>query len=422
MRILVWAFAERLAPRVGTALLMLAFAATSSPETVGYYAAAMTGYTILQTITDGAAKRIAVSAVVTKQGVAFLRLYRIWYAVLGTLALLGVIILVWLWGAPASDVLTFTPLLLLPGVMGMRVEALANLQRAGHWRQISVASASSTLVALSVGFPLVLTLHNALGSVVQLVLTETLFAVWLRATAKAKCTPVPLIDTDTDYRSAFWSAGGFIISLQGQYQLDRVLVGAMGGSAALGAFNLGWSLSRSVSDSLSTGTLNVLQSRVMDGQQRSAQEIQRIVMDVLPRALAMASVTVAAVYLAARFVAPWILGEAWTSMLQMVPLMSATALPAICCYCLVSVLMYYQRMSWAIAPRILGLVFSVGVGWAVQYSLEAAVWIAMLREVVSMFVMMIGARQVVSVRMVTLPLGATLVACGAVFVADCLVA
>ena len=419
MKTLFWAFVERFAPRAGTALLMLAFAALSTPATVGYYAAMMTGYAVLQAVTDGAAKRTATTAVATEQGLLFLRRYRRWYAALGTLFLLGVMWVVTLWGAAVSDVVTFLPLLLLPTIMGRTVVPLALLQRAGQWKRISMLSSASALAALCVGFPLVFAFHNALGSVVQLVLTELLFAVgvhWASRTLRESCLVTS--DPSARYWPHFASAGTFIISLQGQYQLDRVTVGAMAGPAALGSFNLGWALARTFTDSLSTSTLNVVQARVIDGQKKSADAIRTIVMAALPRALIMASVIVVGVYVAARFVAPLFLGEEWNDMLQVVPLMSVTGIPSICCYCLLPPLLYFKRINWATAPRLLGLVLSLAIGWAVQYSLDAAVWIALFREFLALAVMLVGAKVIVTKRMVLLPIGATAAACLLISAAD----
>jgi len=80
--------------------------------------------------------------------------------------------------------------------------------------------------------------------------------------------------------------------------------------------------------------------------------------------------------------------------------------------------MYFGRMRWAITPRLIGLAFSLGVGWAVQYSLDAAIWFAMARELTAMTIMLIGAAAVVERRMVLLPIIATTVACGGIAVAD----
>ncbi|WP_396668822.1 hypothetical protein [Microbacterium sp. R86528] len=416
---LIWAFMERMAPRAGTALLMLAFAATSDPTTVGYYAAAMTGYTVLQAVTDGAAKRIATSAVATGDGIEFLRKYRIWYGYGGTLFMLIVLVVVWLWGAPIADVATLTPLLVLPAIMGQTVVPLARLQRAGMWKQVSLLSGSAAAFSLLVGFPLVLTLHNALGSVIQLVLTEAIFAVGVHRIAHS-VLGVNAVEkaSGANYFSQFRSAGTFIVSMQGQYMLDRLAVGFFGGPAALGAFNLGWSLSRSITDSLSTSTLSVIQSRTIDARQKSPAEIRAVIMGAMPHALAMSAASVGVVWVAARFIAPLILGEEWNTMLAVVPLMSATALPSLCCYCLIPALLYYERMRWATAPRLAGLALSIGVGWAVQYSLAAAVWIALFRELLSMSVMMLGLREVVNLRMVMLPLVSTTIVCGLVLGAD----
>ncbi|MBN9216084.1 MAG: hypothetical protein ABS62_12005 [Microbacterium sp. SCN 70-200] len=415
---LLWAFVERLAPRAGTALLMVIFAATSDPTTVGYYAAMMTGYAILQAITDGAAKRIATAAVATTTGTRFLRTYRVWYPILGTLFLACTLAIVGWWGAPVPDLLAMTPMLALPTIMATSIVPLARLQRAGSWKLISGISGSSAAIALLAGVPLVLWLHNALGSVTQLVLTELLFSIGLHLAAKRTLSPQILIESEESYAAAFASAGGFIISMQAQYQLDRIAVGALGGAGALGAFNLGWSLSRSITDSLSTSTLNVIQSRVMDAREKSADEIREIIMDSLPHAIRVGGVVVAATYVAARFVAPVILDASWDDMLRVVPLMSATAIPSIVCYCLLPALMYFGRMRWAITPRLIGLAFSLGVGWAVQYSLDAAIWFAMARELTAMTIMLIGAAAVVERRMVLLPIIATTVACGGIAVAD----
>lgn len=415
---LLWAFVERLAPRAGTALLMVVFAATSNPTTVGYYAAAMTGYAILQAITDGAAKRIATAAVATTKGTQFLRMYRIWYPILGTLFLAGTLAIVGWWGAPAADIVAMIPMLALPTIMATSIVPLARLQRAGSWKLISGISGSSAAVALLAGFPLVLWLHNALGSVTQLVLTELLFSIGLHLAAKRTLPPQILVSSQENYTAAFASAGGFIISLQAQYQLDRIAVGVLGGPGALGAFNLGWSLSRSITDSLSTSTLNVIQSRVMDAREKTADEIRTIIMGSLPHAIRVGGVVVAATYVVARFIAPAILDESWDDMLQVVPLMSATAIPSILCYCLLPALMYFGRMRWAITPRVIGLAFSLGVGWAVQYSLDAAIWFAMARELTAMIIMLIGAAAVVERRMVVLPLASTAAACGGIAIAD----
>jgi hypothetical protein len=374
----------------------------------------------MQAISDGAAKRIATSAIETSRGLTFLAKYRVIYSLAGTIFMLGVIATVALWGAPLADVASLLPLVLLPPIMAQTIVPLARIQRAGMWRQASLLSGVGASVSLLAGFPLVLAFHNALGSVVQLVLTELIFALGLRVLAtRALGALEPSVEgRDEDYSRSFVSASSFILSMQGQYQLDRVAVGWFGGPALLGSFNLGWSLSRSVSDSLSTSTLSVIQSKTLDGRTKTDEDLRAAIGSSLPHAVAVCTLTVAAVWVAARFIAPLVLGDEWSAMLDVVPLMSATAIPSVCSYCLIPALLYRKDMKWAVLPRLAGLGLSIGVGLSVQYSLAIAVGIALLRELLSMGVMMLGLRSVVTRRMVLLPLGATAVACGGVYLAD----
>lgn len=410
MRAFVWAFLDRLAPRAGTALLMLAFAAVSSPSVVGYYAAVMTGYAILQAVSDGAAKRIATAAVATESGLRFLARYRRYYAFLGTFFLLTVLVVVRLWGAPWPVVVSMLPIVVLPPIMGRTIEPLAHLQRAGLWRRISTTSMFATFASLSVAFPLVFWLHSPLGSITQLVLTESIFMVGTSVLARKHVPVAPPTDDPRSFARDFRAASTFILTLQGQYQLDRVVVGALAGPATLGHFNLGWSLSRSVTDALSTSSLSVVQSRVFNAVNTSRRAVRSIIMSALLRTSIMSLGVVFAVYFGARFIAPQVLDPSWHEMLAVVPLMSASAIPGIVVYCLLPALLRYHRMGWAIWPRIGGLVLSVGVGWAVLHSLEAAVWIVLVRECVSMAFVFWGARTIVDWRMVMVPVMFTFVA------------
>jgi O-antigen/teichoic acid export membrane protein len=419
---LVWAFIERLAPRGATGLLLIVFAAVSSPTAVGYYAAAMTAFMVLQAVTNGSAEQIATAAVTTEPGMRFLTRYKAWYMFAGCTWMAAVVVGIRLVGAPWLDTLSLLPLIPAPIVMASYLIPLARVQRAGQWRDLSLISATSSAIALCLTLPLVLVFHSALGSTLQLALTELLFAIRVRRKALAApkvLEPAPA-GVSPKYASTFWGMSAFVLGLQGQYQLDRVFVGALGGTATLGLFSFGWSLSRSITDSLQYGTLNVLRAKIVDGTTKTDAEIKDLTLAAVLRSTRLAAITVILVFAAARLVGPRILNSEWDGMLQIAPLMSITGLPAVCCYCLLPALMYYRRMRFATGARIPGLMLAFGIGWASSHSLGTAVLFALVRELVAMAVMAVGARRVTSWRMILLPLAWTAGLWGAVALADAL--
>jgi hypothetical protein len=408
---------------MATAVLALAFAAVTDPRTVGYYAAVMVVYVLLQSLADGSAKHVATAAITTPQGLRFLSAYRAWYTAVGCVGLLGAIGAVWLWGCPWRQTLSLLPLVCLPFVIGSNVVALGHMQRNNQWRRISFISSTSTLSSLCVALPLVLVYRSVLGPVCQLVITETLFAVRVRAAARAfngKPGHVTESESGTNYRGTFWSLSMFLLFVNGQYQMDRILIGSTQGPWMLGLYNTGWGLARNAPDSLLTGALAVLRSQIIDGRAKGRAEVVSLTWSALRRMLLMVSVIVIGLYLGVRIVAPWFLGVQWHEALRAVPLMSISAIPYVCSACLIPGLMLYNRMRLAAGLRSVGILLSCAVAWAATQSLMAAAWAAVIRELLLMAIMLPVARGLASARMVLLTLTHTSVLLAATLVADML--
>ena len=399
---------DRLIPRIATAVLMLAFARASNPTVVGYYAAVMTGYVLLQSVTDGAAKRIAVSAVKSQAGRVFLTRYLWAYGIGGTFFILATVGLVALWGAPLADLATFAPLVFVPIVMGRTITPLAILQLQNKWAQIAKASAIASLAALAVSLPLTLALHNALGSTSQLLITEAIFAVLvLRSAALVDINNQRELETKS-YLSEFIKAGLYILGIQGQYQLDKLFIGLAAGPPGLGNYNLAWSLSRGFSDSFATGTLNVVQARLNRGTKDEVSNLNLVAKPAMQHSMVVSSGFVLAAYIISRLFGIPLLGQSWTTALGMVPLLALSAIPTAASYILWPIAVMGRGSKAALSSRILGMSLSLVVGITAFFSLTTAAWIIVLRELLTLAVIAVSARSLLRTAMLLTPFLTTL--------------
>lgn len=403
MTALLWAFVERIAPRVASALVTIVFAAVTSPTQVGYYAAMVLIYMIVHSSSDSAVRQIAVSAVQSRSGLSFLRRYSRWYAVIGPLFMLAGAGFLVATGAPLSIVLALLPMVLAPVAVASATVPTARLQHAGLWRRIALTQSAAVLTSCALAAPLVLLTHNPLGPAAQLGLSELIFALGLRRAAASVPLHLTADPRPTDYRREFGSASAFSLVYWTQAQLDRVLVGLLAGPHVLGLYTFAWSLSRNLTDALGYAVVNVVRPVIVGGQVTSEQELRRLIGSAVRRGMVPTLVVVAVTWFAALVVGPRVMSSAWDPAFRIVPLMSLCSVPMLVSLCVTPVLVVQERLHIGTVAQVVGAALSVGVALCATQSLMLAAWAALLRAVVVMLLTTVPIHRTLGHRMIIAP-------------------
>jgi O-antigen/teichoic acid export membrane protein len=401
---LAWAFLERIVPRIGSAAIMLIFAAVTSPTIVGYYSAMTLAYLAMQALFDSAVRQIAVGAVHTPGGVAFLRRYIKTYALTGPAVMFGALAIMCAFGSMTLRIaLELSPMVLAPVAVASATRALATAQAANLWRRISLTQAVAVIASCTVTIPVVIVTESPLGSALQLLMSETIFALGVRRMARGHQME-PGEEPLVSYFHQFRAASAYTLVSWAQNQADRLFLGLFAGSATLGSYSFAGSLSHQVTDSLGVATANVLRPKVIDGKTKSDAELRHLVMPTLRRAMVMTVAVILVTFPAAYWVAPLVFKDDWDSALQIVPVLSISAVPALVSWCLSPVLVYQARLRLATAIKVCGTIMSVGVAVAATYSLELAAWVVVARETIIMCaIALIGTRRSIGARVLVTP-------------------
>lgn len=394
MKDLAWAFVERLLPRVASAVVMLVFAAVTSPSIVGSYAWMVIALTGVQSIFDAAVRQIAVGAVRNEQGLRFLRRYRIVFSIVGPLVMLGALFLVSASAERQMDTfLSLLPMVFTPIGIAIPTIALARLQTVGRWRLIALVQSGAVMISLAATLPLVIVTQSALGPSFQSVLVELVNAAVLVLVARRVAIEVSSKEGNgfaREFRAASWYAGlGWA-----QSQADRVLVGAMGGERVLGLYSFSWSLSRNVGDALSYASVNVLRPQLLREDLDDASAL-RILRGSLRRINLLLIAISGATFVGATWILPLILDDRWTPVFTAVPIMSLSSFALVTAWSLTPMLVRAQRLGTAIFGKVLGVLLAIPVGIVAASDLTAAAWVALAREILVALCLAIAARRTV---------------------------
>lgn len=409
MKALALSFLERVLPRGASALIVLLLAAALPPSVVGLYSAVIIAVTLVQSISDGAVRQIAVSAIDSVEGRDFLRRYSVLTAVIGGMTILvACLLVIWLNPGLAPQAWTLLPLALVPTFAAMRVESLAIMQSASRWRYLARAQLVASSGSLLVSIGLLWFTQSLVAATVQALLTEVVFTAQVRRSARVTAVP-PRPHGDQDVRSYGREFGHLSLyaSLAWlQSQADRVLLLMLGGTGRLGLFSLSWSLSRAGSDALSASTANVARPYLLrDG------DTKRFTSTVERALLVQAVIWILTVAGASVLVAP-ILGPEWAPAIAAVPVLTLSGFSSVVEWSVTIAMVANSRIKWASPIKGVGVLMAVPIALVAVHDLWLASWLVVARECIVMvlmtFVTMGPARRACAVALGLTAVGAAL--------------
>ena len=138
--------------------------------------------------------------------------------------------------------------------------------------------------------------RSLLGASLQVALVEVLFC-WMvhrRARALGIEAATKGASSGAGYGREFGHASAYSIVGWLQGQADRLLIGGLSGTAALGSFSFATAIARNPGDAISASTGNVLRVKISVDQGLSAFEVRQRSDQLLMRGLALGMVLVLA--------------------------------------------------------------------------------------------------------------------------------
>jgi O-antigen/teichoic acid export membrane protein len=412
MRALIWSLVERVFPRLAGALMMLLIARFMSPLVVGLYAWPMFILTFYYSALDGAIRQVVVPSWGSRNAVAFLVKYRFWASTLGALAMiltLGVLLIVF----PShlrGQIFSLAPLILVPFANSFAIMPLGYLQLREKWRPLAVQQVWSAGLSLLASVPAVLITHSLLGAAIQVLLGEALFAVLAQRAALrlGMRSHRDGLELGAHYGREFVHASFFFITGWLQGQADRILVGSISGTSALGSYNFALAIARNPGDAVSASTANVLRVEVSRDREESPQELAHRADKVLVRATLLGVALVLGLFAGIEIVLRPFLGARWATPLDASVIMAASILPTIVAWSLAPILMAVGRLSWGTPIKVIGILMAVPIALAATHSITLAAWFVVLREVVMLVLLMVACRGSAPWRAFTVSLIATI--------------
>lgn len=414
----IWAFSERLTPRLASAAISVIFAAIAGPEVYGYYAAVLLVYLGVQAATDSAVRQLAVSAVQSESGLAFLRRYRLFAAAAGLITCTVALAVFACTFMPPADAVALAPVILAPIAWSLAAVPLARLQLAGEWRAIATIQAASTIGSCLVAAPLLLTPFPLIAPVSQIAVSELAFAAIIKVRARRQTSSTPVataLDAVQTTTSSYWvdfrRAAQYSALSWLQGQSDRLAISLIAGPSVLGRYSLAVSLSRNVSDALSIGVVNVLRPQVF-GTTTDLRAAGELTSRTIRRGVVL-SLGVFIPTLGLSFALPLILGAEWVVAATLVPMLALSALPSLVAWCLTPLLVRTGRMRVGSIGKVVGLLLGLLAAIAAPTSLEMTAWLIVLREVIVATISAIALRQAIPLKGYSAPI-LCLLACAAI--------
>jgi len=382
----LWAIVERIVPRGAGAALLLLLAAFSFPDQVGVYGWAVLGITLYQSCTDVAARQIAVIAVRSQEGRRFLRKFASRSGAYGSAAMTVVLAALVNFVPPELKLsaISLAPLIAVPVITSMGIAAVARLQVAQRWQYLARGQVIGGLAALAITAPILVFTHSIGAAALQPLLAEGFVTAWARFGARS----VPL-EMNGDVR-AFRRGIGFL-SADGvlgwsQAQLDRVLIGALGGLTQLGAYSMAMSIARAAGDAAAAAVGNVLRSRLASAAQASVRSVEGFLFVTL----GLGAVLFAIVAGVGGLLLPGILGPQWSTAVAAIPILAASVFPALMTWSSTAIAVTLDRTARLLPGRAVGIVGAIPVALAAMESLQTAAFVVVMRDLVVMFAFGLG--------------------------------
>lgn len=391
---ILWSFAERMLPRVATAVVMVVLAMVLAPSSVGVFTLAVFFLTLLQSVSDTPMRQLGVRAVRSHAGRRFLRSYRRWAGPLGLVYMaLALAATAEITNAGLGQILCLTPTLAVPVVVAMRIEQVAELESANRWRSLAAMQSLASVVGLTVCIPLLLVTRSLAAPALQYAIAEVAFMVlcFRQPTQPAEAIDNDQVGTPTiaqEFRYlAFYSGLSF-----GQSQAERLLIGLWSKAHTLGLYSFSQSLARNAGDAMSNGSATVLRT-VLVGK-NDLREIRSLAWAGTKRGLLLSAAAAVATIIGTRVAIAPLLGSAWDPALAAVPVMTLTIAPAMLAWCTTSILVTIGRLRDALPIKALGVLTTIPVALAARDSLQVAAWAGVAREVILLLLLWVPARRV----------------------------
>ena len=368
---------ERLAARGSSMLVSMVVAATSAPRLFGYYAIATLILTACQAMTDAPVRQIGPLAYPTASGRRLMRLMRPVTAVTGGIALFAYLASLSIAGSPEAAA-ALAPLAFVPPVWAIYQTRLVRLQRSESWAHLSRYQSIASIVSLGCALPLI-AYSGILAASVQSLAAEAAFAVLLFVRPMAR--QMEPVEDDQSFLRMFGSVAAGNALGWSQAQVERLTLGALGGSAAVGIYSFAAALSRSLADAIGSGFVNVLRARLaIAAHDRRGSEVDSMICLASPVAL----VIYVTLSIGSVLILPRILSDQWIPAVKLVPWLALGLIPA-CWSWLLGEYLVRQSLGSSLA-RIQG--FATGFGLLVGGCLALNLWVGVgavvLREILTL--------------------------------------
>lgn len=385
-----WAFFERVLPRLASAVLLLLLAAITSPQEVGLFNWATILYTAVMAVTDGAVRQIVLGAVSHPEGRLFLRRYRKVAMAASTVCLSAGFLGLYLYlpQGQKNNVVLLVPMMIGPILSIINISNLGLLQQGQQWRKLAAGQLLAAMASLLVAVPVILLSQSVLGCVLGLIIAEGTFVIWCRVNVRRMKLAADVKDRplrETSFARSFRQMAIYSGLAWIQGQTDRILIGLLAGTAALGVFSLASALARSAGDALASSNTNLLRAEISalpGGVQSRAASRRRskLIENNLVRGMGLAAATTISVsVVTALYIGP-LLGDEWKPAIAIVPILALVAIPSSLSWS--AAVLHISNNTGARAPLapIVGVALAVPTAILATTSLPAAATLVVLRE------------------------------------------
>ena len=416
MRHLILSIVERVGARLPAAALMIVLAAFVDPAIAGIYAWMILALTLTQAVLDQPLRQVSIEAIVSTEGRHFIHRVLTIGTIGATTFLLCVFgVLVFAYFADSNgQVLYLGVLAVVPLLTNLGIPYVAELQVTHRWRELAQTQALAGTAAMALTLPVLILTGTLLGPALQPVLAE--LANSLEVRRRARRTPLDVSqDVQVSARELAREWRGTVVYSVlgwGQGQADRLLVGAIAGTAQLGAFAYASALGRTAGDAVSNAGVNVLRSKVIGV---GLSEVRALLATASLRAVVANALAALLVALLSAFVLPLFLLDGWREALRAAPVIALSTVPGAVSWHITVVLIVQRRTARALPVRVVGVLLALPVALAATVSLETAAWLIVVREVVVMLLLMLVVRPLTpiaapAVALIVAGVGAALVA------------
>jgi hypothetical protein len=315
---------------------MLLLAWSSSPSMVGIYAWGALIYTFIVALSDSPMRHIALHAAGNSGGDNFIRQYQWATAVGGPVIFAGLVCLV-AFTSPdtkANAYWNLAPLGLAIVFLALNIRNIGLLQANGKWRDLAQTQLGGAMGLLLIGLPITISYSTALGPAAGVAVAE--FFVFLRCRNLTRARQVEPCHTNQNSQNASRSVSFgrdykdmsvYTVLTWTQGQVDRILVGFIGGTTTLGLISFASAISRALGDAVAASNANVLRSEL--AHVPLGEAVKAAARPVLLRGLWLATFAAFLMAVPGKYMLELILAPEWSPTLEIIPILALTSIPSI---------------------------------------------------------------------------------------------